>query len=127
MNQSLIPIRLYMKIMWCWRCQRDVPMLNEDEYRLIDDCYCKCMQSVKDYRERHNVTLAEMDIDGHYQPLRDLYAEITGDESVYHHEEIRHHRISSYGDPCPNCGKPFRTPQAKLCAVCGFEKMIHES
>ena len=40
--------------------------------------------------------------------------EETNPNSVYHH------RFSLYGPPCPDCGKPLRTPQAKLCAACGW-------
>ncbi len=28
-----------MKIMWCWRCERDVPMLDDDEFRAIYALY----------------------------------------------------------------------------------------
>ncbi len=24
-----------MKVLWCWRCQRDIPMLEPEEYHLV--------------------------------------------------------------------------------------------
>lgn len=35
---------------------------------------------------------------------------------------IWHHRASTFGPPCGNCGKPLRTPKAKFCSECGLSK-----
>lgn len=56
----------------------------------------------------------------------DRYREITGfDETNIN--AVHHHRLSLYGDPCPACGKPFRTPQARYCASCGFKPVAAPS
>lgn len=54
-----------------------------------------------------------------FQPVSKLYKEITG-MAESNPNAIMHHRISLYGDPCGNCGKPLRTPQAAFCAACGW-------
>jgi hypothetical protein len=54
--------------------------------------------------------------------LLDYYFDITG----YRETEpaaIMHHRISQYGPPCENCGKPYRTPEASFCAACGHKRI----
>ncbi len=48
------------------------------------------------------------------------YRRITGFQET-NINAVHHHRLSLYGKPCPACGKPFRTPQARFCASCGFK------
>ena len=82
-----------------------LPMLDEDEWRRIQDVRktCKLHSSVNET----------------FKPICDLYFEITGfNETNYF--AILHHRISDYGNPCKNCHKPLRTPQAVFCAACGW-------
>lgn len=96
-----------MQILWCWQCQRDMPMLDEHEYAAIDDL---CKQE-----------LSDPDNSLSYQEFRafilDQYARWTGlaETNV---NAVFHHRLSLYGPPCHACGKPLRTPRAKLCAAC---------
>jgi len=45
----------------------------------------------------------------------ELFTGITEDSP----NSIWHHRVSRYGPPCNNCGKPLRTGCATFCAACG--------
>jgi len=45
------------------------------------------------------------------------YERITGYRET-NFAAIWHHRLALYGPPCKSCGKPLRTPQAKLCGNC---------
>jgi hypothetical protein len=31
---------------------------------------------------------------------------------------LYHHQVGMYGPPCEFCGKPLRTPDAKMCGAC---------
>jgi hypothetical protein len=107
-----------MKVMYCWRCKIDVPMLDEEEFAIVDDLYSQGMQAVKDYRAQHGVSLDEVSVHDYLRPMREAYKQMTGmDES--NENAILHHRISIYDSPCQVCGKPLRTPRASLCAACG--------
>ena len=107
-----------MRIVWCWRCKLDVPMLSEREYRRILRLFGKCMTARPGFRRRHGLPLGELDSDQRFKPVRDLYSELTGWPEM-HHNAILHHRISLYGPPCTSCSKPLRTPRASFCAYCG--------
>jgi hypothetical protein len=92
-----------MKMLWCWRCKKDMPMLDDDEFERVS----RLFNMGKDIRSRELMF---------GEALRE-YERITG-----HHETnpnaLYHHVLSMYGPPCPNCGKPLRTPRAKLCGSC---------
>jgi hypothetical protein len=54
---------------------------------------------------------------GEFGPVLQEYERITG----FHELNINafyHHKISLYGSPCRNGGKPLRTPRPKLCGSC---------
>ncbi|MDT8070336.1 MAG: hypothetical protein ROO76_19380 [Terriglobia bacterium] len=87
-----------MKMLWCWRCKAEMPMLDEEEYSQVT------ARKGSGLRER-------------FQPMLEEYERMTG----FHEANpmaIFHHRISLYGPPCAHCGKPLRTPTAKVCGAC---------
>ena len=95
-----------MEILWCWRCKMEVPMLDEAEFKiaskLYGDAFSKTGMSLKD----------------RFQPLLEYYETVTGFKEATPNA-IMHHRITQYGPPCQNCGKPYRTPLATFCPACG--------
>jgi hypothetical protein len=91
-----------MKLLWCWRCKSEVPMLKDDEFRLALSLKGTGTGSL---RERE------------FGPVLAEYERITG----FHETNINafyHHLTSLYGPECKACGKPLRTPKARLCAAC---------
>ncbi len=107
-----------MKVLWCWRCKMEVPMLDEEEFAVVDKLYSEAFRMTKEFRLKYNLPLGECPIDERFRPVREAYEQITG---VFesNHNAIMHHRISLYGEACENCGKPLRTPRAAFCAACG--------
>jgi hypothetical protein len=95
-----------MKIMWCWRCKMDLPMLDEDEFAIASKLYSDAFKMTGMSREER------------FRPLLDYYYSITGFKET-EPNAIMHHRIADYGSPCENCSKPYRTPVATFCPACG--------
>jgi hypothetical protein len=92
-----------MKLLWCWRCKAEMPMLDEDEYTQI----------LKAHLLLPGETLEER-----FAPFLREYERITNFHET-NPNAVYHHRLSLYGPPCSTCGKPLRTPQARFCAACG--------
>jgi hypothetical protein len=101
-----------MKILWCWRCRMEIPMLNEEEYAI----------AFKLYRESFGRRKAGMTREESFKPMLDYYNDLTGFNET-EPNAIMHHRIEQYGPPCENCGKPCRTPKASFCAACGHKRL----
>lgn len=57
------------------------------------------------------------------ESLLEYYNRITGFGET-NANAVMHHIVGIYGPPCERCGKPYRTPKAKLCAACGHKRVI---
>lgn len=109
-----------MKVLWCWRCKAEMPMLDEEEFSRVDQLYGECMNASVANRRAFQLP-DNMSMEERFRPVVEAYEAITG-LSDLHHNAIMHHRISLFGEPCVYCGKPLRTPNAKLCVACGRTK-----
>jgi hypothetical protein len=92
-----------MKILWCWRCKADVPMLDDGEFNRVSSLFNTGSQC-NDKERMFGPALLE-------------YERITGIRET-NPNAIHHHVLSMYGPPCVKCGKPLRTPRAKRCGSC---------
>ena len=104
-----------MRMLYCWRCQREMPMLDEEEYALfLNEAFLKGSGLVLKNGE------LEFFPDAYHEAKQralDLYYLFTGYRET-NINAVYHHRLSLYGPPCGWCGKPLRTPKAKICAAC---------
>ena len=107
-----------MKIMFCWRCQMDMPMVDEDEYAVIAKLYSQGIKATKEFRQQHNIPLSDCPLEERFIPLLQKYEEMTGFKETVANA-VMHHRISLYGPACQHCGKPLRSPKALFCGACG--------
>ena len=46
-------------VMFCWRCQMELPMLTEQEWAEVEPLLNRAFQDMHDYRELHQVGLKE--------------------------------------------------------------------
>ncbi|WP_428229653.1 hypothetical protein [Flavobacterium sp.] len=100
-----------MKNLWCWRCKMEVPMLDEEEYKVASQLY----------RDGFEKGKCNMTRKKRFKDLLDYYKDLTGFETT-NPNAIMYHRIALYGPVCENCAKPYRTPKASFCAACGHKR-----
>jgi hypothetical protein len=89
-------------MLWCWRCKAEVPMLDDDEFKRVSSLFNTGTQGSKERM---------------FGPALQEYERITGVREK-NPNVIHDHVLSKYGPPCLNCGKPLRTPRAKVCGSC---------
>jgi len=93
-------------------------MLDEQEWEQFVPHLMREIEQIKQYRTAHGASLEEAKRVVQRNGALNRYFEITGFRET-NVNAIWHHRLSLYGPPCSVCGKPLRTPRAKLCAACG--------
>jgi hypothetical protein len=110
-----------MRVGFCWRCKKDVPTLDDNEFEQITTLLSAADQELPEYREAFNIPDGDVTVDELLRPVFDVYEKMTGVRTS-NTSEIMHHRLSLYGPPCSSCGKLLRTPQAAKCLMCGKAK-----
>ena len=92
-------------------------MLDEVEYLEVYRLYGEGMSAAKEYRQKSGLPAQGMEREIRFKPLLDRYEQMTGIRET-NPNAVMHHRLSLYGPPCLRCGKPMRSPNAKLCGSC---------
>ena len=93
-------------------------MLDENEWKQIAPVLGDQIGTIKEYRKRKNVDLKTAKIEAQNFACHTFY-QLTGYVET-NYLAIYHHRLSIYGDECPECGRLLRTPTARFCAQCGY-------
>lgn len=87
----------------------EVPMLDKDEFVIASSLYSKAFKLKHPTRQER------------FKELLDYYNTLTGFGET-EPNAIMHHSLDQIGPDCENCGKPYRTPKAKLCPACGNKR-----
>ena len=108
-----------MQMLWCWRCKSEMPMLDEIEFAEVRTVHQQCITATKEFRRGSGLPMDHASVKERMLPLLLLYEQMTGYVET-NPNAVMHHRLSQYGPPCKRCGKPLRTPLAKVCGACMF-------
>jgi hypothetical protein len=105
---------------YVFRLKKAVPLLGEEDWAKVSMLLNGRMEWIKKHRQETGCSLEEAVRDEpRGQSALDLYESLTGWRLAHPHE-LYAVRRSDYGALCPECGKPFRTPRARICAECGY-------
>ena len=72
-----------MKAMYCWRCGRVVPMLDEQEFAVVEPLYFEAVYAIKTHRLQSQENSAQLILD-QYRPALEAYRLITGVKHATH-------------------------------------------
>ncbi len=95
-------------------------MLEEFELYRYRRVHRECIESIKNYRSEHRVSLEDTPRDELTKPAYELYEKLTGYRPKPNSfDHMWYHSVENFGPECKSCGKNLRTPRAKLCVECG--------
>ena len=111
-----------MKTLYCWRCRTDVPMLDESEWAVVARELEIAIDRARAFHRSHPApdsaaAIFDRSIEKLFLPALAAYQRITGFRED-NHNALFHHRLALYGAPCKECGRPLRSPNARLCGSC---------
>ena len=89
----------------------EIPMLDKNEFAIASELYSKGFRIAKSDRQQR------------FKELLDYYNDLTGFRET-EPNAIMHHSLEQIGPDCENCGKPYRTPKAKMCVNCGNKRKV---
>jgi len=92
-------------------------MLEEHEWEVVHAELQKATLEAKFHRKANQTDLGGTPLERIFRPALEAYERITGFRDT-NANALYHHRVALYGPPCRECGKPLRTPQARLCGAC---------
>ena len=97
----------------------EVAMLEEAEWRIVQEHMRNRALEIQELPSEPDTVLDEdgFPIDPVFQAALDAYKRITGFHET-NFAALAHHFAALYGPPCHKCGRPLRTPQARLCGSC---------
>jgi hypothetical protein len=126
-----------MKVLWCWRCKKNVAMLDEEEYKYLTQLWWKARKFKREINEpifdenrkvlgyRKATSDEKAILIQLSEEINNEFERITGDKSniqIAPKGCQTHHLISRYGPSCEKCGKILRTSKARKCFECGHVK-----
>jgi hypothetical protein len=115
-----------MRVIWCWRCKRDIPMMEPDEVDQVFRFQNRGLETLdlESFHRIHEEFAGDsgglhrrLEFEREWGAALREYERITG----FHETNpmaLYHHQVGMYGPPCEFCGKPLRTPDAKMCGAC---------
>src|SRR5882724_11712074 len=67
-----------MRQMRCWRCQKELPMLDAAEWAQLDPVLRGFTSSIRRHREYHSSSMDEARAEANMDPALELYFKLTG-------------------------------------------------